>query len=119
MGYGIVKCFCGHTWPFVSHMETLGAYEGESYCGSLKYKPWKWPLSDTYLARPPAKVKSVFHQGVYVRAFFLTLASDSWSIENTPGWGKLLLVVFVLAADTLLTAGLVGDHREYTGESEG
>uniref|UniRef100_A0A452QXU7 Mannosyltransferase n=1 Tax=Ursus americanus TaxID=9643 RepID=A0A452QXU7_URSAM len=84
-------------------------------CRSLSYKLWEWPLSDTYLAWPSEEVRSVFHQGVYVRAFFLTYSSDSWSIENTPGWGKLFLVIFVSAADTLLTAGFHGDHHEHTG----
>lgn len=38
-------------------------------------------------------------------SFFLTKASDSCNSENTPGWDKLLLATFILAADTLLRAG--------------
>lgn len=34
-------------------------------------------------------------------SFFLTEASDSCNSENTPGWDKLLLATFILAADTL------------------
>lgn len=38
-------------------------------------------------------------------SFFLTEASDSCNSENTPGWDKLLLATFILAADTLVRAG--------------
>lgn len=38
-------------------------------------------------------------------SFFLTEAFDSSNSENTPGWDKLPLATFILAADTLVRAG--------------